>query len=113
MLASLDHPGIVPVYDVGSTDEGLYFLVTKLVEGTDLKVRLQRPGPRTAESVEIAASVAEALHYAHRRGLVHRDVKPANILLDASGRPMLIDFGLALRDEDFGTGPDSSARVPT
>lgn len=105
ILASLDHPGIVPVFDVGATEDGLYFLVTKFVDGTDLKMRLQGPRFRPTWSVEIAASVAEALHCAHRHGLVHRDVKPANILLDPSGRPMLIDFGLALKDEDHGSGP--------
>ena len=50
------------------------------------------------------ATVADALHHAHTRGLVHRDVKPANILIDASGRPCVADFGLALKDEDFGKG---------
>ena len=56
------------------------------------------------ESAELVATIAEALHYAHTRGLVHRDVKPANILIDASGKPCVADFGLALRDEDFGKG---------
>jgi serine/threonine protein kinase len=51
---------------------------------------------------ELVATIAEALHYAHTGGLVHRDLEPANILLDASGRPCLADFGLALKDEDFG-----------
>src|SRR5206468_8172870 len=50
--------------------------------------------------------VAEALHHAHKNGVVHRDVKPGNILLDAAGRPFVADFGLALKDEDFGRGPD-------
>ncbi|MGE3803847.1 MAG: serine/threonine-protein kinase [Gemmataceae bacterium] len=105
VLASLDHPGIVPVFDVGCTEEGIYFLVTKLVEGTDLKARLKIARMTAMEAVEIAACVAEALHCAHRRGLVHRDVKPGNILLDPAGRPLLIDFGLALKDADLGSGP--------
>src|SRR5262249_12973926 len=105
ILASLDHPNIVPVYDVGRCEDGTCFLVSKFIEGTDLKQRLEKSRPPIAEAVEIAARVAEALHHAHQRGLVHRDVKPANVLLDASGRPVVADFGLALRDEDFGTGP--------
>jgi serine/threonine protein kinase/formylglycine-generating enzyme required for sulfatase activity len=105
ILASLEHPGIVPVYDVGCTEDGIYFLVAKLIEGTDLNVRLQRSRPSHSETVEIVANVAEALHCAHLRGLVHRDVKLANILLDPSGRPILVDFGLALREENVGAGP--------
>src|SRR6266851_698345 len=52
----------------------------------------------------LVATVAEALHYAHRKGLVHRDIKPANILIDTTSRPYLADFGLALKEEDFGKG---------
>src|SRR5271169_952808 len=104
ILASLDHPHIVPVYDVGRTDDGLCFVVSKLVEGSDLAVKISQDRPSFRESAELVAIIAEALHFAHTRGLVHRDVKPANILIDTSGKPYVADFGLALRDEDFGSG---------
>src|SRR5262249_16097925 len=102
ILARLDHPNIVPVFDVGRTDDGLCFVVSKLVEGSDLAVRIAEQRLSFRDSAELVATIADALHYAHTRGLVHRDIKPANILLDASGKPCLTDFGLALRDEDFG-----------
>jgi serine/threonine protein kinase/formylglycine-generating enzyme required for sulfatase activity len=105
VVASLDHPGIVPVYDFGRREDGRCYLVSKFVEGSDLQTRLRQARPTCAESVKIVTRVADALHHAHRRGLVHRDVKPANILLDADGQPLLADFGLALREEDFGKGP--------
>jgi formylglycine-generating enzyme required for sulfatase activity len=108
VLASLDHPGIVPVYHFGRTDDGGCYLVSKLIEGTDLQTRL-RAGPLPRDgAVELVACVATALHHAHTRGLVHRDVKPANILLDAGGRPVVVDFGLALREEEVGTGPTTA-----
>jgi hypothetical protein len=104
-VAKLDHPGIVPVHDFGRTDDGLCYLVSKFVDGCDLKARLSQGRPPLADAVEITARVAEALHHAHRRGVVHRDVKPGNILLDAQGQPVVADFGLALREGDYGTGP--------
>ena len=79
-------------------------MVSKLIEGTDLAQRMRQGRPAIRESAELVATVAEALHHAHTRGLVHRDIKPANILLDASNQPFVADFGLALRDEDFGKG---------
>jgi serine/threonine protein kinase/formylglycine-generating enzyme required for sulfatase activity len=103
-LAKLDHAHIVPVYDVGRTEDGLCYVVSKYVEGTDLAERMQRGRPTSREAVGLVATVAEALHHAHTRGLVHRDIKPANILLDGSGTPCVADFGLALRDEDYGKG---------
>jgi serine/threonine protein kinase/formylglycine-generating enzyme required for sulfatase activity len=103
-LASLDHPGIVPVYDVGRTADGLCYLVSKFIEGQDLAGRLRAGRPAPAEAAGIVAGVAQALHHAHERGLVHRDVKPANILLDRDGHAYVADFGLALREEDFARG---------
>ncbi len=104
VLAKLDHPHIVPVFDVGRTEDGLCFVVSKLVEGSDLAVRMGQARPSFRDSAQLVADVADALHYAHTRGLVHRDVKPTNILIDVSGKPCLADFGLALKDEDFGIG---------
>jgi serine/threonine protein kinase/formylglycine-generating enzyme required for sulfatase activity len=105
VLASLDHPAILPVYDFGRTDDGLCYVVSKFIEGTDLKQVLGERRPSFHESTALAVTVAEALHHAHRKGLVHRDVKPGNILLDAAGKPLLADFGLALREQDVGQGP--------
>ena len=103
-VAKLDHPHIVPVYDVGRTDDGLCYVVSKYVAGGDLSDLIRQAPPTSRESAELVATVAEALHHARARGLVHRDVKPANILIDAQGQPSLADFGLALKDEDYGKG---------
>ncbi|HEX4592082.1 MAG TPA: serine/threonine-protein kinase, partial [Gemmataceae bacterium] len=101
-VAGLDHPHIVPVFDVGGTPECPFFVVSKHIDGTTLADRLRagRYAPTTA--AELVASMAECLHYAHRQGLVHRDVKPGNILIDKSEKPFLTDFGLALLDQDVG-----------
>jgi serine/threonine protein kinase len=112
VLAKLDHPHIVPVFDVGRADDGLCFVVSKLVVGSDLAQSMQRARPSARDSARLVATIANALHYAHSRGLVHRDIKPANILIDLSGEPCVADFGLALRDEDFGTGARRPARPP-
>jgi eukaryotic-like serine/threonine-protein kinase len=104
IVANLDHPYIVPVHDVGRTNDGLCFVVSKFIEGSDLakKIKVSRPG--FDESAALVATVAEAMHFAHTRGLVHRDIKPGNILIDVSGNAFLADFGLALKEEDFGSG---------
>jgi serine/threonine protein kinase/formylglycine-generating enzyme required for sulfatase activity len=112
ILASLDHPGIVAAYDLGRTEGGLYYLVSKYVEECDLATWIRRGRPSLADAVDIVARMAEALNYAHQRGLVHRDIKPANVLMDSQGRPHITDFGLALRQEEFGTGP-TFAGTPT
>ena len=105
-VASLDHPHIVPVYDVGQTDSGDYYVVSKLIAGSDLTGQLKGQRSSRQESVAIVASIADALYYAHTKGFVHRDVKPANILIDAQGRAFLADFGISLSEEQLGRGPE-------
>jgi serine/threonine protein kinase/formylglycine-generating enzyme required for sulfatase activity len=104
-VANLDHPHIVPVHDVGSTEQFPCFVVSKFIDGTDLARRLQQARLSLQDTVELVATVAEALHHAHKQGLVHRDIKPGNILLDRTGKPFVGDFGLALREQDVGKGP--------
>jgi serine/threonine protein kinase/formylglycine-generating enzyme required for sulfatase activity len=104
IVARLSHPNIVPVYDVGRTDDGRCFIVSKYMDGGDLKARLGRSQYPFAESAGLIAVLCDALHYTHTQDLFHRDIKPANILIDATGAPSLSDFGLALRDEDVGRG---------
>jgi hypothetical protein len=111
-LALLDHPGIVPIYDVGRAPDGRCFFVSKYVEGGSLTDRMRRGRLAAAEAASLAAEVAEALQHAHERGLVHRDVKPGNILLGPGGRPLVADFGLALREQDFGRGPEGVVGTP-
>jgi serine/threonine protein kinase len=104
ILARLDHPNIVPVHDTGRTEDGLPFVVSKFIAGTDLAAVIRQGRPSSTAAAGLVATVAEALHHAHRHGLVHRDVKPGNILLDSAGKPYVADFGLALWEEDFGKG---------
>ncbi|MGO8959656.1 MAG: serine/threonine-protein kinase [Streptosporangiaceae bacterium] len=99
--AAVDDPHIIPVYEAGESN-GVLFIAMRLVRGGDLRSLLDREGPLSrAPATEIISQVASALDAAHARGLVHRDVKPANMLLDASagsGRPVhvyLSDFGLS------------------
>ena len=103
-VANLDHPHIVPVYDVGGTAEFPVYVVSKFVDGGDLACALKQSRKSCRETAELLATVAEAVHCAHKQGLYHRDLKPGNILLDRAGRPFVVDFGLALRERDVGKG---------
>jgi len=93
--ASLDHPNILPIYEVGHGEDGLPFFSMKYAAGGSL----QKAGPalrgEPRQSVQLIAKVARAVQYAHEHGVLHRDLKPGNILLDASGEPFVTDFGLA------------------
>jgi serine/threonine protein kinase/tetratricopeptide (TPR) repeat protein len=92
--ASLDYPGIVPIYEVGERDGSCYFSMT-LIEGGQLDEVVRREPMPIRRTVELIAKVARTVHYAHDHSILHRDIKPGNILLDAKGEPHLTDFGLA------------------
>jgi TolB-like protein/predicted Ser/Thr protein kinase len=92
--ASLDHPCIVPIYEVGERDGQCYFSM-KLVEGGQLDEVVKHAPMSVRQAVEFVAKIARTVHYAHEHGILHRDIKPGNILLDAKGEPHLTDFGLA------------------
>jgi serine/threonine protein kinase len=91
--ARLDHPGIVPIYEVGEHD-GQAFLAMKFIDGESLAEKLDARG-RPADAARLIAQVARAVAHAHERGVLHRDIKPGNILIDAAGAPHLTDFGIA------------------
>lgn len=95
LLARLQHPHIVAVYDYGVTGEGHHYIVMEYVEGVSLQEILRRDKITTTRALTITAQVCEALHYAHERGVIHRDIKPSNILIDERGLVRVADFGLA------------------
>jgi len=103
-VAQLDHPNIVPVYDFGQSESGRFYIVSRLIDGSDLNKRMQQYPISRRHALQIVSEIADALHCAHSKGLVHRDVKPANILIDSRGRSYLTDFGIALREQSIGAG---------
>ena len=97
-VSVLEHPGIIAVRDWGRTEDGRCFLAMEYVDGRSLQEVMASASFDAREIVDLVAAIAEALHYAHKQGFVHRDVKPANILLDEQGIPRVADFGLAVHD---------------
>src|SRR5262249_14774845 len=100
--ASLEHPGIVPIHEVGERDGSCYFSM-KFIEGGQLDDVAKREPMAIRRAVEVIAKVARTVHHAHEHGILHRDIKPGNILLDAKGEPHLTDFGLARLVESEST----------
>jgi serine/threonine protein kinase len=113
LAASLEHPNVVPIHDAGEVDGQLY-LAMRYVEGGELKTLLEKEGAlEPARAVAICGQIAAALDAAHARGLVHRDVKPSNVLLDENEHVYLADFGLSRRLADPGGHGEGGFSVGT
>ncbi len=95
--AQLRHPNIVNVHEVGRDGDRVY-IVSDLVDGLSLADWLTGQRMTVREAAELCEKIARALHYAHQMGIVHRDMKPANIMIDVAGEPHVMDFGLAKRE---------------
>ena len=113
MLAMLDHPNIVPVYDAGVDDQMMFYVVSKFIKGQNLLQRMQMRMPDIEQTVQWVMLTAKALHHAHQHGLFHRDVKPSNILIDQQDRPFLTDFGLAIQEEEIDRNSNQKQYVGT
>src|SRR3954465_12106355 len=109
-VASLSHPNVVTVIDRGE-HEGRQFIVFEYVEGENLKRLIERRGPApVATALELAIQIARGLSFAHQQGLVHRDVKPQNVLLNGDGQAKVTDFGIA-RSRDVQQGMTQTGTV--
>lgn len=98
-MAKLNHPGIVPIYNFGETENGLLYIVMEYVDGTDVARMIAAKGRlHTDHAVAITAQVCDALTYAHDLGIIHRDIKPANVMVGNDGAVKIADFGLAKAD---------------
>jgi serine/threonine-protein kinase len=102
--AALDHPAVVPVYDVGSADDYPCFVVSKFISGSDSETLTKDTCLPLRDTLTVVASIADTLQAAHRRGLVHSDVKPSNTLIDGDKRALIADFGLVLPSRGAGSG---------
>jgi eukaryotic-like serine/threonine-protein kinase len=106
ILATLDHPNIARLLDGGTTEEGIPYFVMELIEGQPITEYCDSRNLTIAERLKLFVAVCSAVQYAHQRLIVHRDIKPGNILVTREGTPKLLDFGIAkIVDTDSGAGP--------
>ena len=112
ITAKLQHPNLVTVYDIG-THKGVYYLAAEYIGGGTLKDRLAEGGLTVAEILDIVSDVAHGLDFAHQKGFVHRDVKPANVLFRTDGRVVLADFGIAKAMDGSNSSTVAGASVGT
>lgn len=110
--ANLDHPGIVPIYEIGEND-GRHFFTMKMIEGGSLRQHFESSAHDQRSVARLIEKVSRAVHYAHQRGVLHRDLKPANILMNDLGDPLITDFGLAKQVEGDSNLTQSGAIVGT
>ncbi len=110
---NLRHPNIVPIYDAGKVGES-YFIASGFIEGQTLADLMDGDDKLShVQSAVLIRKLAEALHYAHTKGIIHRDVKPANVMMDGDGEPLVMDFGMARRDEGEVLRTQEGARIGT
>src|SRR5262249_20342353 len=95
ILARLHHPGIAQVYEAGLADDGQPFFAMELIRGLPLDEYASRQGLDLAARVGLMARVCDAVQHAHEQGVIHRDLRPANIVVEESGQPKVLDFGVA------------------
>ncbi len=113
LVARLDHLNIVPVYDHGTTDDGLTYLAMRYIRGGSLADRMQRGQLSLTQIKNWLAQIAHALGYAHEQNVIHRDIKPSNILIDNQGDTYLVDFGLARMIDVGDENSTAAARTIT
>jgi serine/threonine-protein kinase len=109
LTASLEHPGIVRLYDFGQTEEDLPYMVMEFVDGITLTRKVEKSHPISVDrALRYLVQMCDALDYAHAKGMIHRDLKPDNIMIDRSDRVRVMDFGLArLKEDDDSFGVES------
>ena len=110
--SSLSHPNIATIYEVAES-EGTHFIAMELVEGKTLRAMFGRGRLPLDRSLDIAIQLADGLSHAHARGIIHRDVKPENVIVTPEGLTKILDFGLAKRTKESLPGPEGASALPT
>ncbi|QDT08397.1 SUMF1/EgtB/PvdO family nonheme iron enzyme [Stieleria marina] len=112
-LAQLESPGIVPVYHIGTTDDQAVYIVQKYIKGYTLRDLIKKRTLSPARAAQLTQAIAQNLEAAHLRDILHRDLKPDNILIDDVGKPWIADFGLAISEEEqLERGPELAGTLP-